>query len=154
MLLTIYLFTKKKAVPLSRYTYTQLHSLSSIIRLTRIIAPFRKIYLKKSPPSPLLPSSISFITPLPSQSRVWSDQQNWSVKNQALMPRILTLKINRETKFGTLKKPIGDHFSSFNGIIKQNNILLCRARIPVSNIWNYIQGNTVIVSCLDSVVWG
>ena len=33
---------------------------------------------------------------------------------------ILTLKINQGTKFGSLKKIICDHFSCFNGIIKQN----------------------------------
>ena len=32
----------------------------------------------------------------------------------------MTLKINQGTKVGTLKKPIFDHFSCFNGIIKQN----------------------------------
>ena len=52
-------------------------------RLPRIIAP---------PPLPLLPSSLSFIPSLPSQSGVWSSKTNqWQFK---LTPKILTLKIN------------------------------------------------------------
>ena len=42
------------------------------------------------------------------------------------------MKIHQGTKFGTLEKTICDHFSCFNGIIKQN----VRARLPVSNIPN------------------
>ena len=62
-----------------------------------ITSPWRK-YLKINnplpwiipPPTPLL----SFI------------QQSWSVMIQALMPRLLTLKITQLIKFGTLKKPM------------------------------------------------
>ena len=67
-------------------------------------------------------------------------QQNWSVMIQALTSRILTLKINQGTKFGTLKKPIFSLFDVviylfifwLNGIIKQTY----RVWLPVSNIWN------------------
>ena len=49
-----------------------------------------------------------------------------------MTPRIFSMKIHQGTKFGTLEKTICDHFSCFNGIIKQN----VRARLPVSNIPN------------------
>ena len=51
-------------------------------------------------------------------------RQNSSVTIQSLTPRILTLKINQGTKFGTLKKPMFSFFNViiilFNGKIKQN----------------------------------
>ena len=67
-------------------------------------------------------------------------QQNWSVMIQALTSRILTLKINQGTKFGTLKKPIFSLFDVviylfifwLNGIMKQTY----RVWLPVNNIWN------------------
>ena len=46
---------------------------------------------------------------------------NWSVTIQALTLRILTSKINQRTRFGTLKKPICDHFLvSCFWILKEN----------------------------------
>ena len=90
-----------------------------IIASLKIIAP---------PPQPISPVDLKY-------SLI---QQNWSVTIYALTPRILTLKINQGTKFGTLKKPIFSLFDMiifwFNGMIKQN--INFRAQLPVTNIWN------------------
>ena len=60
------------------------------------------------PSPPLTPSIIfAFFYPLPLKLKWNLIQQNWSVKIQAL-------KINKGTKFGTLKKPM---YSLFHVII-------------------------------------
>ena len=105
-----------------------------IIAVPRLIAslwqsaPLRWKYWKYSPPSnnpnPTPLAIFSFFYPLPVKLKWSLIQQNWSVMIHALMPRILTLKINQGTKFGTLRKPMLSYFDVIifwlNGIIKQN----------------------------------
>ena len=96
-----------------------------IASLDRIITPLGGIskIISHSDPSRHL---FFFFYPLPVALKWSLIQQNWSVRIQALTPRILTLKINQRTKFRTLRKPMFSLFNFdviifwFDGIINQN----------------------------------
>ena len=72
------------------------------------------------------PPQIIHLTPLPNFSQIFyplTVKLKWSLIQKDLTPRILTLKINWGTKFGTLKKLMLALFDVitflFNGVIKQ-----------------------------------
>ena len=98
----------------------------SINRLPRIIAPLdRNVYNNRLPriiANPHPSRHLLFLLSPPCQVAVEPDPAKLISDNLARVPRMLALKIDQITKFGTLKKPMFCLFDvincRFNGIIK------------------------------------